>query len=354
MKNLIQAYKLFENRINEVDSYIDNMMSQSDVLSGLLNLEVSEKQKEYLQYLQSSTGKTIQYNAVIISLYGSFENFIDSIISNYLDIVFLNTRAYEELPVKIQGKYKNKIGDFVLNPQHFYGIDTPVIKIIENYFEVLKSNFNGNINKEFLLMHSGNLRMDQVCSIMTELGIENIGQKIFRHPLMKSFQINILGFDENDYDLKVSRNRPEISIYLDKLVEQRNSVAHGWVEENRISVYDLRTYVIPFLKKLSQVILRLLLCEAYIYNVSDPTGFSKTPLKVIDNHIVCLHILGQAIANGDFVIYKIKNDFKCAQITKIEIDREPIDSITGVECDVGFEIDAKITKESEIHMFISN
>ena len=102
------------------------------------------------------------------------------------------------------------------------------------------------------------------------------------------------------------------------------------------------------------MILRLLLCEAYIYNVSEPTGFSKAPLKVIDNHIVCLHISGQAIANGDYVIYKVKNDFRCAQITKIEIDREPIDSITEVECDVGFEIDAKITKESEIHIFIAN
>lgn len=353
MKNLIQAYKLFENRINEVGSFINNMMSKSDVLSELLKADLSENQREYLNYLQSSTGKTIQYNAVIISLYGSFENYIDSIISNYLDIVFSNTETYEALPDKIQGKYKNKIGEFLSTPRHFYGIDIPLNNVIENYLEVLKSNFSGNINKEFLLMHSGNLRMEQVCSVMTELGIENMGQKIFKHPLMKNFQIDALGFDENDYELKVSRNRPELSIHLDKLVEQRNSVAHGWVEENRISVHDLTTYVIPFLKILAQVILRLLLCESYKYVTLESTGFSKVPLTVIDNHIVCLHIEGQTINNGDYIIYDVKNKLNCAQIKRIEIDRKPVNFIADIECNVGLEIDMKITKASEIHMFIA-
>ena len=88
MKELVSAYNLFSNRIDDISSFIQNMMSSNDTWGSFKNFELSEEQQNLLNYVQSNSGKTIQYNAVIISLYGCFENYIDTVFSRYLDFFF--------------------------------------------------------------------------------------------------------------------------------------------------------------------------------------------------------------------------------------------------------------------------
>lgn len=356
MKELVSAYNLFKNRIDDISSFIQNMMSNNDTWSSFEDFELSESQQNLLNYMQSSSGKTIQYNAVIISLYGCFENYIDTVFSRYLDFVFSGVNAYDALPKKIKEKYTSKLGEYLTSPNRFNGIDIPTIKLLNDYLKVLNSDFSETVNKTFLLMHSGNLRLDQLNTFMTEMGIQNPKNIIYNNALMKSFHLDVLGYDEADYNLKVSRDSQDLSMYLNKLVEQRNSVAHGWVESNRISVYDLNTYLIPYMKVLAEVLLRILLCESTKFINKEKTiiEFEDKPLAVYNHSIVCLHIIGQAVSLDDYMIYTSGNNILCAKIQCIQINNENIRRISGKECNIAIKVDTRIAKIDKICFFVEH
>lgn len=212
------------------------------------------------------------------------------------------------------------------------------------------------MNKTFLLSHSGNLRMELLNSFFNSIGINDLQKKIYDNELMKFFYTTVLGIEEMEYDIKVSRNSLDLSKYLDVLVEQRNNVAHGWVEDNRISVYDIINYVIPYIKILGQVLLRILLCESLSYIKQDMSlpKFHPTPLNVFNHNILCMHIEGQHISIGDYILYKHESKIKCAKIENIEIEKTSLTQISEKVCDIGLKIDSRIKKTDQICFFISN
>lgn len=356
MKELVSAYNLFSNRIDDISSFIQNMMSSNDTWGSFENFELSEEQQNLLNYVQSSSGKTIHYNAVIISLYGCFENYIDTVFSRYLDFVFSGVSEYDNLPKKIKEKYTSKLSEYLIAPNRFYGIDIPTVKLLDDYLKVLNSNFSETVNKTFLLMHSGNLRLEQLNTFMVEMGIQTPKHKIYNNTLMKSFHLNVLGYDETDYNLKVSRDSQDLSMYLDKLVDQRNSVAHGWVESNRISIYDFNTYLIPYMKVLAEVLLRILLCEStkFINKEESIKRFEENPLAVYNHNIVCLHIIDQTVSINDYMIYVSGDNMICAKIQCIQINSENIDRISNEECDIGMKIDTRIAETDRICLFVEH
>ena len=356
MKELVSAYNLFSNRIDDISAFIQNMMSSNDTWGSFENFELSEEQQNLLNYVQSSSGKTIQYNAVIISLYGCFENYIDTVFSRYLDFVFSGVSEYDNLPKKIKEKYTSKLSEYLTAPNRFYGIDIPTVKLLDDYLKVLNSNFSETVNKTFLLMHSGNLRLEQLNTFMVEMGIQNPKSKIYSNTLMKSFHMDVLGYDEADYTLKVSRDSQDLSMYLDKLVDQRNSVAHGWVESNRISIYDFNTYLIPYMKVLAEVLLRILLCESIKFLPKEETAkkFEEKPLAVYNHNIVCLHIIGQTVSTNDYMMYVVGDNIQCAKIHCIQINKKNIERISGEECDVGIKIDTRISEADKVYLFVEH
>lgn len=349
MKELVSTYNTFSERLEDISSFISNIMTNNDTWASLSSLSLNDKQRQVVDYIQSSNGKTIQYNAVIISLYGCFENYIDSVFSNYLDIIFSCITDYDNLPKGIKDKYAIKLGEYLTSPQRFSGIEVTRPQLIENYLNLLNSNNYNSINKAFLLMHSGNLKVEQVFSFMREMGIENVREKIFKNVKMKDFFVSVLGFEDIDYNCKLGRNSTELYTYLDKLVEQRNNVAHSWVEENRISMHDIKTYVIPFIKLFSEVMLRTLLCEATEFikaNHQDKLTLNVKPMAVYNNRIVCFHLNKKSLTVGDYIIYTSPKGNMCGKILCIEIDNVKVDCIKDTECDIGIEIDTRISPSS--------
>ena len=355
MQELVSAYNLFVDRIDEIVGFIDNMHSGNEVWESFEQFTLSEEQHSLLEYMKSSVKKTIQYNAIIISLYGCFENYIDSVFSRFLDIVFAGTSTYDSLSKGIREKYKTKLTEYLSSPARFYGIEIPTIKLLDDYIKVLKSDFVETVNKEFLLMHSGNLRLEQIVNLMHELGIEEPKKKIYNSTLFRRFYIETVGLDKEDYELKVRRDTQDLCKYLDDLVLQRNIVAHGWAKENIISNNDILNYHIPFMVTLAEVLLRILICESVVYvlRVKEPVGIQKESIAVYDNRIVCLHICGQAISVGDYIVYRSDTGYKCAKIKCIQINNQDYQDISDVENDVGLELDDRIAQKDQICCFVS-
>ena len=105
------------------------------------------------------------------------QNFIDNLLGVYLDIILENTSAYDQLPEKLQRKYRTKFGEYLTNPQRFNKMDLDLSKEVSNYNDLLQSNLSGSMSKKFAIAHSGNLHVQEIFDLINVLGIENSKDK---------------------------------------------------------------------------------------------------------------------------------------------------------------------------------
>lgn len=354
MDQLNYSYTTFLKRIDEISQYIEMTMLQTDVLQSFHGLELTQGQQSIINYYKNLNSLTIQYNAFIISLYGCFENYIDDIIGRYLDILFENTNLYENISDKIKQKYKYKLGNFLSDPQRFVNMNLDATTAIQNYTKFLSSDFT-SVNKEFLLHHAGNLRMEQITAIFNDVGIPNFKSLLLSSKELLMYHTNIEGIDIAAYDVKCARKQGDLFIRIDELIEQRNNVSHGWYVGNRISCHDLMTYTIPFLKIISEIILRI--CLSNSAKVLSPTDYmfgDGKPIAVHKNQILCINSFGNNLADDDYIIYcsKDKREFTCAKIKRIQENCNRVAETGNTPKDIGIELDRKISKNHIVMILV--
>ena len=84
-----------ETQINEISSFIDSIS------------------------LSSISRSTVSYNAVIISLYGCYENYVNSLIEELIRQISDNSSDYSDIPTDMRISNINLSSDF-LNAKHRY------------------------------------------------------------------------------------------------------------------------------------------------------------------------------------------------------------------------------------------
>lgn len=354
MDKLSSCNKQFLNRINEIKKHIEMTRLQNDLLNDIYYLVKNDEQKEYIHYLKSLNTSTIQYNAIIISLYGCFENYIVDLLSCYTDIMFKYTGHYNDLPKSVKEKYTCKIGEYLTSPNKFSSLDLNVNSVINNFSNILCSNFDGNLNKEFLLAHSGNLKSGQIFKLLHDFSIISNDDEVYQSASLKNYHLNIRGLDEDSYKIKVKRKSNDLFEPLNELIDKRNAVAHSWSIDNRISVHNLITYTIPFLKHLSETILRLLFIKVFEY-INEYSFEQRKPIAVYNKHILCINSQKNEIHKGDYVFYKNKHGkVICSKILKIEVENKEVENVTGKSIDIGIELDCHIKDTDEICYCFNN
>lgn len=354
MDNLILCHRSFVNRINEISKFIEMNSIMGKNVSSFNTKDFTIEQKAFFEYLTSLNNSIISYNAIIISLYGCFENYIDDILNRYIENIFHHYTSYEDLPAGLKDKYRKNLGQFLSDPQRFVNMDLQISEVIKNYSSILDSDFNKTINSNFLLKHPGNLKIKQIQTLFNELNIKDLENKIKNSNIFKNYFIHTLEMEYSDFRLKKSKDTSDLFSNLDFLVDQRNNVSHSWVNENRISLPEIKDKIIPFLTSLSEICLRILLIE--LFQVIDGNNYSfirTKPLGVFYKNIVCIKNTGINIKIHDYIIYKTEDIIKCSKILNIQINRKNVDK-TGTKLQtVCLELDENITIESDICYFCS-
>lgn len=365
MKRLCSSYKSFCSQIEEIRKYIANTLSKNDSLSLLESNATTDKERSFISYLKSLNTSQIQCNAVIISLYGCFENYIDNLLADYISVVFEKTEDYESLPEKMKDKYRLKIGEYLSNPQRYKGWDISFSEIIKNYSDVLSSDFIDHVEKRFLCAHSGNLRTEELINLLTSIGISEVREKIISSAELRDYYINTADLEEDLYKAKVDRakrdlNQTDLFDPLEQLVSQRNIVAHSWRDGERLSSNYLNENVLPFLKALSLNVLKICITELFCTAKEDEFDFqNRTPIAVYDNHILCINNQNIAINTGDLLLYISSNShsgkkYLCSKILSIECDNVKISCVEANESiDIGMKLEEKIKQTDEVCFVIN-
>lgn len=360
MKRLLIPYYQFSERLDTIQLYIDMTFSKNNELEHVENLLTKEIYKSVISYFKTLRTSTIQYNAVVISLYGCFENFVDTLFSEYVNIVFEKSRNMEDIPPKMIAKYRLKVGEYLSAPQRFNAMDLSEIGVVTDYHNILTSCLTETINPKLLVSHSGNLHISELLGLMTDLGIENSKTSILDSHLLKKYFVESVGIELKEFDLKKRRaasdiKNSELLEPLERLVSQRNSVAHSWNEGNRITAHDFSSAIIPFLGVLAKIVLEICFIELFKKIPESEYSFiNKSPINVFNNHILCLNSQGINLKSGDFILYKSNGKNKCSCIKNIQRNGKDIIEVKREQSiDIGIQLENTVKSEDEICYVIS-
>lgn len=217
------------------------------------------------------------------------------------------------------------------------------------------------INSKLFVAHSGNLHISETINLMQDVGIRDCGSKILNSFLFQKFYISEFGMDEEDFKVKKGRaandiTKSELFEPIERLVCQRNSVAHSWNEGNRITAHDFSSTIIPFVKIFSKIILEICLLEISSKAIGMTHGFvNKKPINVYKNHILCINSQGFNFKAGDFIIYKSNDIYKCSQIENIQHNGEDIDVVTDKQSiDIGIFLENTVKRDDEMCCVINS
>lgn len=347
---------MFHKNLDEIESYIRSIEIQKETLIELKNFSNSECSKDnfqkiisYSDYLEKTLTSPIQYNAAIISLYGSFEFFIDEIFKKFIELIFLNKNNYDDLPKGILDKHLSKTGEFFMNPQRFKNYELTNESVIENLYNCINNNQCAKLNEELILYHGGNLRFDQISILMKDFGIKQpLEQIIFNDKYIDFYsnKENLHLSDTKKYigEIKSSPNFESILFSeLNNLISERNKVAHGWIIENRISYSIIKDEIIKFLKLLGSIIEEILFKEYCIFlkKTNKLNGFQK-PIQVINRTILCINSCESKLKINDYIFAENEKGFHPLKIINLRINNDDVSCIEDINIDIGIEVDNNI------------
>ena len=361
MNRLYTQFEKFKNRIAEVTQYIENITAKGVLLNELEVLSNTLDQRAFLSYLKSLASSTVQYNAIVISLYGCYENYVDSVLKEYLDVLLENVSDYNKLPPKLIEKYRYKLGEYLMSPQRFPVDELETTSAVRKFSEFAASNFDEGVDKVLLISHANNLNTKELFLLMRDMGIIDAQAKILNCLLFEQFYLEKVGMDISEFRAKRARKGSgdkynSLFEPIETLVSQRNSVAHSWSEENRIAPSTFTNEIIPFLLMFGECILQQCLLTLFAYIPETSYSFtSRTPIKVIGNHVFCLNNQKKTIQVGDFLLYKSGEKVKCGKILSLQEEGVDITAIDDKqEKDVGVKIDTTIKEDDEICCIVNN
>lgn len=363
MRAFEECNEQFQKNLKNISLYIDELRNKKKLYKFL---ESENKLKEF-KLLEDKETQKIEYNAVIISLYGNFENFIDNILKEYLFEISKKINEYEKLPEKLRKKNEFKTGEFISNPQRYKNFGLKNNEVIKNLYKCLnydikKGDKNYILNNKLIISHGGNLRGEEIMSLMNEIGMEGHRLEIQKNEeLIEHIEITQGNDIENIEDLKLRysnkiedlkpryiNNKKEIFKYLDELVEKRNQVAHGWVED-RLSYEYIDSRMVKYLEKLGSIITDIINKNFYLFlRQNDKMKKFDSPIEVYKNSILCINSLDSRLKKGGYIFSENndkKSEFKIHKIKKIEIKGKECSEVSKENIDIGIEITGKIKKE---------
>lgn len=282
-------------------SFIDGLELERRLLAATTNNPpTSESERIAAEIrLNSGTGsmkKRLDYNTVIVTLYGLFEQLVEGLIGEYSTNLSRSAPSYADLPQKLQKSHSDMSVELLPRLDHSkYKGRVQLHQVIANMHSCLSGESEYMLNVEALQQHSANFRADVLGQLFERLGITQVLQRLPRYEPFSTY-LNINLDDEAG-----SLAKTEI-IYeqLDDLADRRNDVAHG-VSSDILSI-DLLRNRISYLTALVQSLACLTDEESIGFQASVKGKPLGKPILVVNHEVVCIELHNQGIMEGDLLV----------------------------------------------------
>lgn len=315
----------FKDRLSQIVKYIE--------FADFVNISnISEDSRElYKEKYIGLTHSPIIYNAIIISIYGCYENFVDEILGSYMQLLIDNCNAYSDIPEKILARNKLNSLEYLQSPHRF---DSDLYKyndVLEGLTNTIIQEDKNGLNISLVLKHSSNLHLKELRKLIQAITNKNIVQIIKQSVEFTEYIKNIKGFTTIESTKEYINQKDDEILFQELfiLLKARNSVAHGWVVQDRVSLPDIKNKIIPFMSIICKIIYQTLLCEYYnaLYKKNKLVKI-KGVYEIHHKNVVCLKTKKVSLSYNDIIYVR---DGKRTYISKIVNIRYNHDDVTEVK-----------------------
>ncbi len=348
----------FYNRLDSIKEYINLIETEKELLKIDIESEKSNFKEQFSKIIMSiknNKNSQVVYNAIIISLYSCYENYIDSILTKYLEKFSVLNIPYKKLPKQILDNHITFVGNFLSNNHRYKNYELEQADVINNLNNCLSNDNEYHLNSRILITHSGNLGIEALNKLFTQVGITNLFGKIKENKEYSNYYgIQNEIKDENEVKRILSNSNDEIIFYiLQDLVNRRNGIAHTWNEDERISIETIKEKYIEFFIIFGKSIHDVIISEIYNILYKNKKLFEfKIIHKVIDNKIVCLNNGNQKIILNSY-LYVVKTTGKgyAMRIENIQQNNNDIKKTAKNNADIGIKVDGYIKTSDKFFYF---
>lgn len=274
LKHFETVFDLYKKQLDEIDLFIKIVEEQKPFAS--VNQTLLGSENEFIKGLLDLSNSAVQYNAVIVSLYGSYELFVNELLKKYF--LYLKDRHfnYSAFPQKLQNKNLHDSADFLNNPHRYLNLGLDNSRVITSLYQAIIEGQSSAMLQEFVIMHSGNLKTKQLLELLETFDFGDPFGKLKSHGKFC------------DYLSSSNYKSGDFFQVLDILVEERNKVAHGWVTDDRIAYSEIRSEFVSFFFNLCLAI-KDMICSRIIQDYMD------------DSIIECFNPIIELYENGAII-----------------------------------------------------
>jgi hypothetical protein len=340
------------DNLQNICEYIANIEEQKILLKEINKnnykfekIDICNMNKRFREVLNTP----VTYNAIIISLYGCYESYIDKVSNSLLDFWISMVKNYNDLSDSIRNKHIKQSGEFLAHPQRFRNLEITEQDVIRNLNSCLQNKEKFLLNKELLLMHSGNLSIDHLLELFKDLGLKNSKEQILANKkyvkfISDKYELNI-DSAESFINEKNRENSKILFEELVKLVEQRNRVAHGWCVDNRWSFNIINEKIIPFMKMFGDVIADIFE-EKFVRILSETNRLKKfnKVINIYNNRILCVNCEDAKLKCNGFIYAYNEKGYILLNILQLQYNNKNIEENVEKNIDIGILVDCNIKK----------
>ncbi len=305
----------FIKQINQIRQHLEVFERYDDILKNLQNADADFIKSNMTQE------KVFLYRSNIISLYGAFEHFIESVIQEYIKSAQKYIASFNHWGEKITKNYfdlwKKLHGS--LNYAKFSSISETMM--VENLHKVICKNESTLIPQCFL-QNGGNYRSKVINEMFNNIGIQDINVNLLKYEPFKSF----LGQQYHGSEtLDISQKIELYYSFLDDLVERRNEIAHGATSDNLLN-NELFKVMLSSVEKYATSINYLLKDKVYEkkWEHNDNTAIKIDNVYHKNVALLCLSDINTSIAVGNKILIHYKEN-DCSRFFEAEIEEMRVD-----------------------------
>lgn len=302
------ALQIFHSQLDKLLNHLHILEDLDFVCEEILASFLSDDVKSHAaSVLRKNTDEKIfDYNANIISLYGYWEQYIESVIKEYLaELRGLNS-SNDIKNQTIGTRYRNSIIDLFRkingnSPKFKHLTDISLI----NAMYIGCSQKQNDYIPEAFFQSGGNYNYLETSDCLKRLGLNSIDNELKFYPSLKTY------FMSQGLSNDIIKSTSPTTLYskLDNIVSYRNEIAHGGSNgSNLLSIEEIKEYIV-FIKSFASSITECLNDDI----LSVKWSLRKcNPIKV-KHFYDRLHV--SELSNGIFYIDKNKDVF-CYKGTK--------------------------------------
>lgn len=247
------AFRIFSTQLEKLKKHLQRLHDFETINKEIQKSFLTDNIKKQANIvLQANTDEKIfDYNSIVISLYGYWEQYIETVIKEYLqELGSLNT-SNDEKNKRIANKYKESLLYLFnkVNTKHPKFRNLTDTRLINAMYIGLSKKINSYIPEAFF-QSGGNYNYKETSNCIKRLGFENVDNELRFFPVLKTYYIT-KGWSEAQIK---GAGTEVLYALLDDFVLLRNEVAHGATDgTNILEISELKKYI-SFLEALANAL----------------------------------------------------------------------------------------------------